>query len=233
MQISGINKFTLIDFPEKIACIIFTPWCNLRCWFCHNPEFVLPELLQYTIKSLIWEKSFFSFLEKRKWLLDWVSICGWEPTLQKDLVEFCSKIKDMWYSLKLDTNWRDPKIIKELIDKNLVDYIAMDIKNPPWKFSEISWVEVDEKPYLETIKIILESNIDYEFRTTVIKWIHTKDDIENITKYISSAKRYFIQNFKKQKTLNPNFIWESFLENELNEFAKIASNYIQKVEIRN
>lgn len=232
MQISGINKFTMIDFPGKIACVIFTPGCNFRCGFCHNPEFVLPELLKDNIKSLISEKAFFNFLEKRKGLLDWVSICGWEPTLQKDLANFCKKIKEMWYAIKLDTNWRSPEIIKKLLDEKLVDYIAMDIKNPPWKISEISQVTIDESPYLESINLLLNSNIEYEFRTTVIKKVHTSDDIENISKYINWAKNYFIQNFKKQKTLNPNFNWESFLEFELKEFQNIASKYITKVEIR-
>ncbi len=233
MQISWINKFTLIDFPGKIACVIFTPGCNFRCAFCHNPEFVLPEKLKNIMGNLISEEAFFSFLEKRKWLLDWVSICWWEPSLQKDLVLFCMKIKNMWYAIKLDTNGQNPKVIKELIDKKLIDYIAMDIKNPPWKFGEIAWIELDEKPYLESIKILLDSNIDYEFRTTVIKWIHTENDIEEISKYITWAKNYFIQNFKKWKTLEVNFSWESFLELELEEFLKIALKNIDNVEIRN
>ncbi len=233
MQISWINKFTLIDFPGKIACVIFTPGCNFRCAFCHNPEFVLPEKLKDIMGNLISEKSFFSFLEKRKWLLDWVSICWWEPSLQKDLVLFCMKIKNMWYAVKLDTNGQNPKVIKELIDKNLIDYIAMDIKNPPWKFGEIAWVELDEKPYLESIKILLNSNIDYEFRTTVIKWIHTESDIEKISKYILWAKKYFIQNFQKWRTLKEDFSWEWFSSTELEKFLNIASKYIDNVEIRN
>ena len=233
MQISWINKFTLIDFPGKIACVIFTPGCNFRCAFCHNPEFVLPEKLKDIMGNLISEKSFFSFLEKRKWLLDWVSICWWEPSLQKDLALFCMKIKNMWYAVKLDTNGQNPKVIKELIDKNLIDYIAMDIKNPPWKFGEIAWVELDEKPYLESIKILLNSNIDYEFRTTVIKWIHTESDIEKISKYILWAKKYFIQNFQKWRTLKEDFSWEWFSSTELEKFLNIASKYIDNVEIRN
>lgn len=233
MQISWINKFTLIDFPGKIACVIFTPGCNFRCAFCHNPEFVLPENLKDIMGNLISEEAFFSFLEKRKWLLDWVSICWWEPSLQKDLVLFCEKVKSMWYAVKLDTNGQNPKVIQKLIDKNLINYIAMDIKNPPWKFGEIAWVELDEKPYLESIKILLNSNIDYEFRTTVIKWIHTKNDIEEISKYIAWAKKYFIQNFKKWKTLEANFSWESFSELELEEFLKIALKNMNNVEIRN
>lgn len=232
MQISAINKFSLIEFPWEISAIIFTPGCNFRCGYCHNSEFVLPEKLTNIYKNLILEKSFFNFLEKRKWLLSGVSICGWEPTIQKDLKVFCKKIKDLWYKVKLDTNWRDPKIIYELINENLVDYLAMDIKNEIWKFSISAWVEIDENPYLETIKIILNSNIDYEFRTTIIKWVHDEKNIENISKYISWAKNYFLQNYKSWNTLDPNFSWKSFTYIELEKFKNIAKKYLINVWVR-
>lgn len=232
MQISWINKFTMLDFPWKVACIIFTPWCNFRCPFCHNPEFVLPALIKNSISSLISEKSFFTFLEKRKWLLDWVTICWWEPTLQKDLVSFCEKIKQMWFAVKIDTNGRDPKMIKELLDKKVVDYIAMDIKHSPQKFSEIAKIKLDEKIYFESIDLIKNSWIDYEFRTTVVKWIHTENDIEELTSFISWAKKYCIQNYRSWNTLKQNFAWESFSKKELKEFKNIALKYIKKVEIR-
>lgn len=232
MQISWVNKFSLIDFPWEISCIIFTPGCNFRCGFCHNSEFVLPEKLEKVYKNLIPENAFFNFLESRKWKLSWVSVCWWEPTLQKDLFDFCKKVKEMWFLVKLDTNWRDPEILKKLIKADLIDYIAMDIKDEIWKFSEISWVKIDETPYLESIKILIDSNINYEFRTTVIKWIHTKESIENIAKYISWAKSYFLQNYKSWNTLDPNFIWKNFSNNELLEFREIASKYNLKCEIR-
>lgn len=233
MQVSWINTFSLIDYPWEISCIVFTPGCNFRCGFCHNSEFVLPEKLKEVYKVLIPEKTIFNFLEKRKWLLTWVSICWWEPTMQQDLVEFCAKIKELWFLVKLDTNWRDPKVVQELIDKELVDYIAMDIKNEIWKFSESAWVEFDEKPYLETINILLSSDIEYEFRTTIIKWIHNENIIENIAKYISWAKAYYLQNYKSWKTLDPNFKWESFTEKELENLKKISEKYIKKTWIRN
>jgi len=232
MHISWINKFSLIEYPGQISCIIFTPGCNFRCPFCHNSEFVLPEKLKFIYKNLIDERAILNFLEQRKWLLTWVSICWWEPTLQEDLVDFCKKIKEMWFFVKLDTNGRDPEKIKELIEKWLVDYIAMDIKNDVWNFSETAGVLIDEKPYLECIALIMNSSIDYEFRTTVIKWIHNIKTIENISKYITWAKNYYIQNFKWWYTLDENFSWEAFNENELNEFKSISEKYINSVKIR-
>lgn len=233
MQISWINKFSLIEYPGEISCIVFTPGCNFRCGFCHNSEFVLPEKLKEVYNNLIYEKVFFNFLEKRKWLLTWVSICGWEPTIQNDLINFCEKVKSMWFLVKLDTNGRDPNKIKELLEKWFVDYIAMDIKNEIWKFSISAWVQIDEKPYLECIDLILNSNINYEFRTTVIKWIHDNNSIENIVKYIKWAKNYSIQNFKWWNTLDKKFVWESFNEKELHEFKNMAERYIKSVKIRN
>lgn len=223
----------MIEYPGEISCIIFTPGCNFRCGFCHNSEFVLPEKLTYVYKNLIYEKAFFNFLEQRKGLLTWVSICGWEPTMQNDLVLFCEKVKSMWFKVKLDTNGRDPNILNQLIDKKLVDYIAMDIKNEVWKFSISAWIDVDEKPYLESIDLILNSNIDYEFRTTVIKWVHDKNSLENIVKYIKWAKNYYIQNYKWWNNLDKNFVWSSFNLNELEEFKSISDKYVENVWIRN
>jgi pyruvate formate lyase activating enzyme len=232
MQISWINKFSMIEFPGKVSCVIFTPGCNLRCLFCHNPEFVLPELIKNNIESLISEDAFFTFLEKRKWLLDWVSICGWEPTLQKDLPFFCKKIKDMWFSVKLDTNWRHPKVIRDLLERKLIDYIAMDIKNPFSKYEFITWVKEDTNKYLESIEIIMNSDVNYEFRTTVIKWIHTNDDIEEIVRLIKWAKNYYLQNFRSGNTLKKDFEWKPFNVSELKEFKKIGKKYIEKVDFR-
>lgn len=233
MDISWITPFSLIDYPWKTSCIVFTPGCNMRCHYCHNSEFVLPEKLKNVYKNLINEYSFFNFLEKRKWLLDWVSICWWEPTIHNDLKKFCKKIKEKWFLVKLDTNWRDPNIIKELIEEKLVDYIAMDIKNEYWKMSEVAWVNINEDTYIKSINIIMSSSIDYEFRTTVISWIHNNKNIENISKLISWASYYYLQNFKPGNTLKQNFIWKSFSEKELNDFEMIAKKYINNVWIRN
>ena len=222
----------MIEFPDKVSCVIFTPGCNLRCLFCHNKEFVLPDLIKNNNNSLISENAFFSFLEKRKWLLDWVSICGWEPALQKDLSLFCKKIKDIWFSVKLDTNGRYPKVIKDLLEKKLIDYIAMDIKNPFSKYEAITDVKENINTYIESIKIIMNSSIDYEFRTTVIKWVHSDEDIEDIVKNISWAKKYYLQNFSSGNTLKKDFDWKSFNSKDLEKFKKIAEKYVEKVGIR-
>lgn len=233
MQISAINKFSLIEFPWEVSAIIFTPGCNFRCGYCHNSEFVLEEKLKNIYKNLILEKAFFNFLEQRKWLLSWVSICGWEPTLQKDLYDFCLKVKSFWYKVKLDTNWRDPEILKKLLENNLVDYVAMDIKHEVWSFDKIIWVKIDEKPYLESINLLKNSNIDYEFRTTLISWIHDENIVVNISKYLSWAKAYYLQNYRAWNTLDPNFFWKSFTSLELEKFKNIAKKYIKNVQIRN
>lgn len=232
MLIWAVNKFSLIDFPGETSCIVFTVWCNLRCNYCHNPEFVLPEMIVNTSKNLIPEGIFLNFLEKRKGLLTWVSICWWEPTLQKDLYDFCKKVKSMWFKVKLDTNGSNPEVLQKLLDNGLPDYVAMDIKNPLDSYHSITWVREDTEKYKKSIEIIKKSKIDYEFRTTVIDWIHTKESIEKIVKSVSWAKKYFIQNFRPWDTLDKNFDWRKFSKNELICFKEMALEYIKYVEIR-
>ena len=185
------------------------------------------------MKNIIPQAAIFQFLKNRKWQLSGVSICWGEPTMQKDLFEFCEKVKSIWYLVKLDTNGQDPEILKKLLKANLLDYIAMDVKQEVWKFSEVAWIELDESKYLESIEVILNSNIDYEFRTTVIKWVHTKQNIWNIAKYLSRTKKYFLQNFRTWNTLNPEFKWEPFTKRELEELQSEAKKYISSVWIRN
>lgn len=233
MKIAWIQKVTLIDFPGKVATIIFTLWCNFRCHYCHNPEFVLPSKIKIIKDSLIWEKTFFNFLKTRVWCLDWVVITGGEPTIQKDLYEFIKKIKEMWLLVKLDSNGRDPEILKKLIKEKLVDYIAMDIKNPIRKYNKIVNIKFDSAPYKKSIKLIMNSWIDYEFRTTVVKWHHTEKDIKEIWKLIFWARIYCIQNYEPKIVLNPKFIWESFTEKELKELKKVAEGFVKKCIIRN
>lgn len=231
MLISWIKKTTLLDYPGKVACIIFTAWCNLRCSYCHNSEFVLPEKIS-KITDFIPEKIFFNFLASKIWILDWVVICWGEPTVQKDLIEFCQKIKNMWFLIKLDTNWQNPEILKKLIDKKIVDYIAMDIKWDYENLEDLLWVNFDKNKYLESIKIIKNSQIDYEFRTTLIKNYHNLENFEKVVKQIDWSKNYFLQNYTWWNTLKENFSWKSFLSHELLKFKEISKKYVDKCEIR-
>ena len=212
MKIGGLQKFTLIDYPGHIAATVFCLGCNFRCPWCHNPELVLPE--KFDKKSEILEKDFFDFLKQRKELLEAVVVCGGEPTIFEDLPEFCAKIKKYGFLVKLDTNGSNPDMLKNLFAHNLVDYIAMDIKAPMTnqkskiknKYERAVGKDVDLGEIKKSIEIIKNSGIDYEFRTTVVPSIHTKEDIIQIAKEIAGAKKYYLQNFRAENiTINPKF----------------------------
>ena len=191
MQINGFQKLTLLDFPGKVACIVFTPGCNFRCPFCHNAS-----LVTHIDGESIEEEEILSYLKKRQGLLDGVVVTGGEPTLQGDLADFLGKVKALGYAVKLDTNGTSPEKLKTLVEKGLVDYVAMDIKNTAAKYpvtagcgsAVLGKVE-------ESIDFLLADTVDYEFRTTVTAELHTPQDIGDIAKRIKGAKRYFLQNF--------------------------------------
>ena len=232
MLISWIQRFSLIDFPWEVSCVVFTLWCNFRCGFCHNAEFVLPEKIRRACQSVIPEQAVFRFLQSRRDRLTWVSICGWEPTMQADLPEFCAQVKDMWFLVKLDTNGYNPTMLQTLINEQLIDYIAMDVKHEPWSMHIAAGTEVDETLCMRSIEHILHSEIGYEFRTTVIKWMHTKSSIENICRCISGARAYYLQNYRWWSTLDPDFKGESFSLWELEQFQQLSSQYVEYVWIR-
>lgn len=235
MKLAGIQQSTMIDYPGKIACVVFTQWCNFRCNFCHNPECVLPEKMMLFQNDLIPESVFLNFLQSRKWLLDGVSICGWEPTLQNDLYEFAKKIKEMWFLVKLDTNGRDYKIVKRMIQDRILDYVAVDLKHSIPLYEEAIWLAQPSEffiSYQKLLQVLLEWNIDYEYRTTVAKWLHTIEDIESMAHYIRWVKNYFLQNYIGWNTLDPNFGWKPFSDEELSEFQQLASRYVHNCEIR-
>ncbi len=235
MNIAWIQKTTFIDYPGKIATVIFTAGCNFRCRFCHNPENVLPEQIREQNPYNISEDAFFAFLEKRKNVLDAVVICGGEPTLQPDLYEFASKVKQRWFLVKLDSNGRDVNIVQKLLDNNLLDYVAMDIKNTIEKYGITANIKITEE-YLQNFYAMLDllksGVVDYEFRTTVSKWYHNQEDMHQIWQLLQWANRYVIQNFKAGKTLDPHFDGESFTPQELIEFKQIMQQYIPDVSIR-
>lgn len=228
MNIHGLQKLTLIDFPEKTAAIIFSGSCNFRCPFCHNAALVLNPQSQ----PLISEDEVLSFLAKRKNMLDGVVFTGGEPMLQKDLFSFMKKVKELGYAIKLDTNGSFPDRLREVIDLKLVDYVAMDIKNSLGKYAATIGLEVfDTKPVLESIAILMEGRVSYEFRTTVVKKFHEKKDFEAIGKLITNADNYFLQSFVDSKDiigtcLNPP------TRKELESYVNCLKNYISNVSIR-
>jgi len=236
VKIAGIQKSTLVDFPGKIACVVFTQGCNFRCSFCHNPECVLPEKMMLFQNDLIPEESVFAFLESRQGFLDGVSICGGEPTIQADLYAFAKKIKDMWFAVKLDTNWRDAPLVERMIKDGLLDYVAVDLKHSMYKYDEaVGWPQNEwfYQNFQSLLQTLLESNIDYEYRTTIIKGMHTAEDVSHMTHYIRWAKNYYLQNYIGGNTLDPEFGGKPFSEEELQEFKQIALKYVQHVGIRN
>ena len=227
--INGLQKSTLIDFPKKIASIVFSQGCNFRCGYCHNPE-----LLNLSIPSTqIPEEEVLSFLKSRCGKLDGVVITGGEPTLQSGLYDFIREIKNMGFLVKLDSNGSNPKVLEKLIKDTLLDYIAMDIKAPLDKYSEITNVKINTANIKKSIELIMNSSIDYEFRTTVIKSQLSFEDFEKIGKMLNGAKRYYLQKFIASKIFDEKLKDETTYSNE--EFAALCKNlknYIQEVDFR-
>lgn len=217
MKISGFDKLTLLNYPDKVACTIFTSGCNLRCPFCHNSGLVTNNYNEISFDSI------YEYLKKRVGILDGVCITGGEPLIHADIKDYIKKIKDLGYLVKIDTNGCNPKLLKELIDLKLVDYIAMDIKNIYSKYDITSGVKVNIDNIKKSISIIENSGIDYEFRTTIVKEFHSTQDIKEILSYISSNSNYYIQNFKNSNDVfNRNL--SSFSEKELVEIKNKINN---------
>ena len=197
MKIAGFQRFSMIDFPNKIAAVIFTQGCNFRCGFCHNPETVLPA--KYS--ELIQENVVLDFLDFRKNQLEGVVITGGEPTLQDDLPLFLQQIKNMGYNIKLDTNGTNPDIIGELIDENLIDHIAMDIKAPLDKYKAITNTEVKLELIQASIALIQSSELPHEFRTTVMGELFSDDDMKQMHELVNFSENYKLQQFQPDKKL--------------------------------
>ena len=228
MNIQGLQKLTLLDYPGKTACTIFTGGCNLRCPFCHNAVLVLcPDAEEgYSEEEII------ELLRKRKGILDGIAITGGEPLLQKDLLSFMKKVKDEGVSIKLDTNGAYPEKLREAISSGLVDFVAMDIKNSKEKYALTTGIQnIDITPFEESVKILLEGKTDYEFRTTVVNGFHTPQDIEDIAKWIKGAKAYHLQAFRDNFLLGDITDGE-VSESDMNKMAEIARKYLSNVTIR-
>lgn len=199
MRIGGFQKFTMVDYPGKVAATVFTVGCNFRCHFCHNPELVLEA--QFPAPDRM-EEEFFEHLEKRKGKLDGVCITGGEPTIQPGIIEFIRKIKKLGYLVKLDSNGMRPDVLKLIMTESLVDYIAMDIKHAPEKYSLATGVNVDMDRVNLSVQLIMQSGVPYEFRTTVVPGIHEDADFDRIAAWIKGAKSYSLQEYREMKILN-------------------------------
>jgi anaerobic ribonucleoside-triphosphate reductase activating protein len=192
MKFYGMQKMTLLDYPGYVACTLFTGGCNFRCPFCHNALLVLDLDENYTIP----EEEVLAFLKKRQGLLDGVCVTGGEPLINKDIGDFLSKVKELGFKIKLDTNGTNPALLKELVSQKLVDYVAVDIKNSPEKYAEtVGLKSFDMSTINQTVNFLMSGCVDYEFRTTVTKQFHTEKSMEEAARFIRGAKRYFLQNF--------------------------------------
>jgi len=225
MIIAGLQKTTLIDYPGKVACTVFLAVCNFRCPWCYSSELVLP--LKIAKQPRISEKEFFDFLRQRKDLLEGVVICGGEPTINKDLPQFIQKIKNLGFLVKLDTNGSNPEMLKDLIGQKLLDYVAMDIKGIS-SYENIMGEGVKIEDIKESVEFLKQGRVDFEFRTTVVRGVHTKEEFLEIAKWIGGPNvKYYLQNFRPEKTIDPEFEKiKPFEDNFLKEIIKdISSNF--------
>jgi len=223
MQISGLVKTSLIDYPGKIAAVVFTQGCNFRCGFCHNPD------LLDRGKGRVDEDEFWNLLVARKGKLDGVVITGGEPLLQKDIYTFIDKIKKSGFLVKLDTNGSNPELLNCLIENKLIDYVAMDIKGPLAMYERISGY-LNTNVIQKSVSIIKMDKVDYEFRTTVLPYYHKIDDFEAVGKLLKDSKLFTLQNFRPEITYDSSLKNEGgFTLAELNQIRSIMEKYVKRV----
>lgn len=192
MRIDGLQTLTLLDYPGKVACTVFTSGCNMRCPFCHNASLVCGEVPPFMEKE-----EFFAFLKKRTGVLDGVCVTGGEPLLQEGLIPFLLEVKEKGFTTKLDTNGLLHDRLRAVVEAGAVDYVAMDIKNCKARYAETAGVPgLDLAPIEKSVQFLMEGSVDYEFRTTVVKELHNKADFDEIGQWLKGAKRYFLQSFK-------------------------------------
>ncbi len=228
VKIHGFNKLTLLDYPEKLAATVFLGHCNFRCPFCHNAGLVLSPDQEPIIPT----EEVLGVLKKRKDILDGVCITGGEPTMSAGLPGFIRKIKELGYHVKLDTNGFHPEMLKSMVTEGLIDYVAMDIKNSPEKYGETVGIKnFHLAPIEESVEFLKSEVVDYEFRTTVVKELHKKDDIEKIGTWISGSRRYFLQAYKEsEQVIRP--VFSSYSREQLENYRLMLLEKIPVVEIR-
>lgn len=228
MRIQGLQKLTLLDFPEHVACTIFTAGCNFRCPFCHNASLVV----DIPKEAVITEDGFFEFLKKRIGVLEGVCVSGGEPLLQPDIENFIRKIKELGYGVKLDTNGSFPDKLIALVEKGLVDYVAMDIKNAPEVYGITAGLDhMDMKAIEKSVAYLKEGHVPYEFRTTVVKNYHDKECFESIGKWLIGTDKYFLQKFVDSGDLIAKHT-KGCTEEEMKEFLQCVQAYIPSAQLR-
>ncbi len=227
MRLGGLQRSSLIDYPGKICAIVFTIGCNFRCPYCHNPE-----LVEETADEIS-EKKFFAFLNKRAGLLDAVTITGGEPTMHNDLIEFIERIKALGFLVKLDSNGTRPDILETLVDKQLVDNIAMVIKAPLDNYEQTIAQPFDVDKIKASIDLLLQNKVAYEFRTTVVKSLLAPEDFQGIGELIQGAEHYYLQQFVPTKLLNPQFMRKAvYSDTEFKELQTTMNQYVKSCQIR-
>ena len=229
MLVSGLQKLTLLDYPGQVACTVFTGGCNFRCPFCHNAPLVLPEMLSEDITA----DEVLSFLKKRKGVLDGVAVTGGEPLIHPELDAFLAEIRELGFKIKLDTNGSCPEHLVRLIEAGLIDRVAMDIKNSPVLYGKtIGIPDYDLAKVNITKDYLLSGAVDYEFRTTVVKGLHTRESLIDAAKWIAGAKEYYLQQFKDSGRLIEGAGLSAFDEKEMHDLADAVSAYVPSVSVR-
>lgn len=232
MLISGLQKLTLLDYPGKVACTLFTSGCNFRCPFCHNASLVLPELAGQC-DGAISEDELLLFLRKRQGVLDGVAVTGGEPLLHKELPALLEKIRALGFMVKLDTNGSFPERLKDVVSAGLVDRVAMDIKNSPELYEKTVGISGLELGAIERSKdFLLSGKIDYEFRTTVVRGLHTRESIVGAAQWIAGAKKYYLQQFKDSGQIIAIDGLSAYDEKEMHSLAEAAAQYVPSVQVR-
>lgn len=230
MKVTGIQKLTLLDYPGVVACTVFTAGCNFRCPFCHNAMLVLPEQID---DECLTDDEVFGFLKKRRGVLDGVAVTGGEPLLHADMPEFLARVKELGYKIKLDTNGSNPELLSEIVKNKLVDRVAMDIKNAPEEYARtIGLKSFDIAPVERSKEMLLRGDIDYEFRTTVVKGIHTKESLIGAAKWIEGAREYYLQQFKDSGNLILPDGLLAYDEKQMHALADAVRDYVPTVEVR-
>lgn len=228
MLIGGLQKLSLLDYPDRTCCTVFTMGCNYRCPFCHNASIINEPFSGQAIP----EDEILVFLKKRKGLLDGVCITGGEPLLQKDIEHFIHKIKSLGFSIKLDTNGSYPERLQQLITNKLVDYVAMDIKNAPGRYSQTIGIKnFDLAPIKKSVSILLSNQVPYEFRTTVVRELHSEQDIMALAQWIQGAEKYYLQNFVNSDDVLSKGL-NGYSEKEMRHLLNLIHPLLPSAELR-